>query len=56
MVQGTVGHLDEIMVVTDRDNYELTKEQLREHINKSYVGNRELALLLLCNLRLRMGL
>ncbi|NLM36191.1 MAG: rhomboid family intramembrane serine protease [Clostridiales bacterium] len=55
MVQGTVGQLDEIMVVTDRDNYELTKEQLREHINKSYVGNRGIGLTIIVQSSVKDG-
>lgn len=40
MVEGTIGQLDEIMVVTTRADLETTKERLENHINKSYVGNR----------------
>jgi len=40
MIQGSIGQLDEIMVVTNREDYELTKELLEKHISKSYVGNR----------------
>ena len=37
MVEGTIGQLDEIMVVTTRADLETTKERLENHINKSYV-------------------
>ena len=40
MLEGTIGQLDEIMVVTTRADLETTKERLENHINKSYVGNR----------------
>lgn len=43
MVQGTIGQLDEIMVVTNRENYEHTKEKLEKYISTSYVGSRGLA-------------
>lgn len=44
MVQGTIGQLDEIMVVTNRENFEITKELLVNYISKSYVGNRGISL------------